>query len=90
MLAEGAFSGGDTEVFRPLIHELLEHDEYLLLADYRSYVEAQRRVDESYRDRSLWSRMSILNVARCGKFSSDRAIREYAESIWRIEPVPID
>jgi starch phosphorylase len=64
----------------------LHHDEYLLMADYRAYVDCQQEVDHAYRDTARWNRMSILNVARMGKFSSDRAIREYAERIWRLEP----
>ena len=62
----------------------------MLLADYRSYVNCQDRVAESYRDMESWTRMSILNVARIGKFSSDRSIREYCERIWNAKPVPVD
>jgi starch phosphorylase len=61
----------------------------MLLADFRSYVDCQARVGEAYRDKERWTRMSILNVARSGKFSSDRTIREYCEAIWRVKPVQI-
>ncbi|MBS1214506.1 MAG: glgP, partial [Proteobacteria bacterium] len=59
---------------------------YLLMADYRSYVDCQQQVGQTYCEGALWTRMSILNVARMGKFSSDRAIREYAEQIWHVNP----
>ena len=68
---------------------LLAHDEYLVLADYASYMESQDQVNRAYRDPERWARMSILNVARMGKFSSDRSIREYSEKIWKVEPVPV-
>jgi len=89
LIRDGAFSGGDRERFRPLVESLLNHDEYMLLADYPSYVGCQRHVGETWHDRERWTRMSILNVARAGKFSSDRAIREYCEDIWRVEPMAI-
>jgi starch phosphorylase len=76
-LISGQFSSGDPDLFRPLYDSLLSQDEYMLLADYRSYIDCQERVSAAYRDRDRWNRMSILNVARMGKFSSDRAIREY-------------
>jgi starch phosphorylase len=87
LIDSGLFAHGDTELFRPLTGHLLHHDEYLLLADYRSYVDCQQEVDRAYRDPAHWTRMSILNVARMGKFSSDRSIREYARDIWRLEPL---
>jgi starch phosphorylase len=89
LIASGAFAGGDPGLFRPLLDQLLEHDDYLLLADYRAYVDAQAEVDRAFRDPERWTRMSILNVARAGKFSSDRAIREYGERIWKVKPLPI-
>jgi starch phosphorylase len=84
-VAGGAFSSGDREVFRPLVDSLLERDDYLLLADYRAYVDAQARVDAAYADRAHWTRMAILNCARVGRFSSDRSIRDYCREIWHIE-----
>ena len=88
-LNAGYFSRGDKDLFRPLVDSLLSHDTFLLLADFASYLEAQQKVDAAYRDREHWTRMAILNVARMGKFSSDRAIREYCRDIWRIQPIPV-
>jgi starch phosphorylase len=87
-IARGDFSRGDLDLFRPLLESLLERDEFLLLADYRPYLEAQERAGRAFLDQEEWTRKSILNVARVGIFSSDRAIREYCERIWRIRPVP--
>jgi len=89
MIGDGTFSGGDRQLYQPLLTHLLEHDTYLLLADYRSYIDTQAEVDRAYRDTARWTRMSILNVARSGKFSSDRSIREYCDKIWGAKPVPI-
>ena len=83
-LASGQFSRGDAYVFQPLIGSLLSRDEFLVFADYQSYVDCQQRVGEIYQDVDRWTRMSILNSARMGRFSSDRSIREYCEKIWRI------
>jgi starch phosphorylase len=88
LIASGRF-GGDPERFRPLVDGLLHHDPYLLLADFDAYVDCQQRVDEAYRDPEHWTRMSILNTARSGSFSSDRTIREYASHIWSVEPVKV-
>ncbi len=89
LIRSGFFSRGDTELFRPLIDGLLFQDPYLLLADFQSYVDCQAKVSEAYRDTERWTRMSILNTARSGKFSSDRTIREYCTDIWDVQPVPI-
>jgi starch phosphorylase len=89
LIQSGYFSHGNREVFRPLLDSLLGHDEYLVLADYRSYVEAQDEVSQAFLDEDSWTRKSILNVARMGKFSSDRTIEEYCRDIWNVEPVPI-
>jgi len=88
-IGSGHFSGGDAELFRPLVDNLLDHDPFLLLADYQSYIDCQDRVSSAYRDQDGWVRMSVLNVARMGKFSSDRSIREYCENIWKIKPVKV-
>ena len=82
-LAAGVFSQGDRELFRPLVEHLWQRDDYLLLADYQAYVDAQDRVATVFRDRKRWTEMAILNVARMGKFSSDRSIREYCRDIWK-------
>jgi starch phosphorylase len=66
---------------------LLHHDPFMVLADYQAYIDCQDSAAEVYRDQERWTRMSILNVARMGKFSSDRSIREYCEKIWRVKPV---
>ncbi len=86
-LRSGHFSQGDGELFRPLVDNLLDHDPFMLLADYQSYIDCQYRVSSAYRDQEQWVRMSILNVARMGKFSSDRSIREYCDNIWKIKPI---
>lgn len=90
LVASGAFSPGDPGLFLPLVNALLYHDAFMLLADYRPYVDCQARVDAAWLDPDAWTRMSILNVARIGRFSSDRSIREYCEKIWRVGPVPIE
>jgi len=85
-IASGAFPDGDGGLFAPLVHSLLEHDEYMLLADYQSYLDTQQRVSDAYLDPVNWTRMSILNSARVGRFSSDRSVREYCRDIWHINP----
>lgn len=89
-LAKGYFSHGDPTLFRPLVDNLLNSDPYKVLADYRSYVDCQTRISECYRNQTEWTRMSILNVARMGKFSSDRSIHEYAKNIWQVSAVDVD
>jgi len=89
LISSGQFSHGDTEVFRPLVDNLIHDDPFLVMADYASYVECQDRVAAAWQDPDAWSRMSILNTARSGKFSSDRAIREYCDDIWNVGPVTV-
>jgi starch phosphorylase len=89
-LAGGLYSLGDRSLFRPLVDTLLTHDEYMLLADYPSYIDAQHSVGHCYRNAGDWARRSILTVARMGRFSSDRSIREYCRDIWCVEPMPIE
>ncbi len=89
LVRSGVFSNGDTELFRPLLDSLLKYDEYMLLHDYRSYIECQEEVGRRYRDRDAWVRSSILNTARMGKFSSDRAIKQYGEEVWKVKPVRV-
>jgi starch phosphorylase len=87
LIASGFFSDGDRELFRPLVESLLNRDDYMLLADYQAYVDCQQRVSEAYREQKNWMRMSILNSARVGRFSSDRSIREYCRDIWDVWPI---
>ena len=87
-IARGDFSGGDAGTYRPLVEHLLTRDDYLLLADYREYVDMQGTVLAAYRDEEEWTRKSILNTARSGRFSSDRSIREYCAKIWKARPIP--
>ena len=90
LIGSGYFSDGDKDLFRPLINNLLHHDEYLLFPDYQAYVDCQLAVEKTYLEQNSWTRMSILNTARMGKFSSDRSIADYAERVWSIKPLPID
>lgn len=83
----GSFSHGDTELFRSIIDDLLMKDTYLHLVDYPAYILRQDDVDRAYRDREAWTRISILNTARCGFFSSDRAVQQYCDDIWKVSPV---
>ena len=89
LIGSGFFSHGDTDLFAPLLSDLWNRDPYLLCADFASYMACQEEVGRQYKDPEHWSRMSILNVARIGKFSSDRAIQEYCDDIWRVRPVSI-
>ncbi|QQY09974.1 MAG: glycogen/starch/alpha-glucan phosphorylase [Candidatus Xiphinematobacter sp.] len=73
----------------PLRENLIHQDPFLALADFRSYSNCQQRVEATFRDKSLWARMAILNTARVGKFSSDRAVSEYASEIWKLDPIPV-
>ena len=89
LIADGTFTHGDTEVLRPVLDNLVHDDPFLVLADYRSYVDCQARVSTAWRDPDTWSHMSILNTARSGKFSSDRAIAEYCDEIWKVPPMSV-
>lgn len=83
-ISMGVFSRGDRSLFKPLIDELVWQDRYMVLADFASYMEVQDRIDREWADVESWTRKSILNVARMGKFSSDRSIQDYRERIWRL------
>ena len=85
----GAFSAGDQQLFRPIVDSLLNDDQYLLLADYQSYVDCQETVSHAYQDQEHWTRMSILNAARMCYFSSDRSITDYARDIWNVKPLAL-
>jgi starch phosphorylase len=83
----GALAAGDTALFAPIVEDLLTYDPYMVLEDFASYVETERRAADLWQDASSWTRMSILNVARVGHFSSDRSSREYCERVWHARPV---
>jgi starch phosphorylase len=89
MIAGNIFSPAEPGIFQPIIDSLMSSDYYMLLADYEDYIRVQDEVAATYRDRDKWNRMSLLNTARIAKFSSDRAIMEYAKNIWNIKPVKV-
>ncbi|MCS6885111.1 MAG: glycogen/starch/alpha-glucan phosphorylase [Acidobacteriota bacterium] len=91
MIRDGFFSPHQRDLFHPIYHSLVDGgDRYMLLADFQSYLDCQQRVDETYVQPDKWDRMSILNTARLGKFSSDRTIMQYAQEIWKVQPVKIE
>lgn len=84
-IADGVFSGGNRELFKPLVDSLMSpHDQYLLLRDFESYIDCQNQVNKTFLDQKKWTSMAILNVARMGKFSTDRTIKQYSNEIWGI------
>jgi len=85
-VASGALAHGDAQLFKPLVDNLLSADPFLVLADYDAYAACQARVSEAWRDTEAWTRMSILNAARMGRFSSDRSIRDYCSRVWNVTP----
>ena len=95
-LVDGTYSHGDKEMYRDLYNSLLNThssdraDTYFILKDFRSYAEAQTRVEEAYRDKERWAKMALLNTASCGKFTSDRTIQEYVDDIWKLDKVTVD
>jgi starch phosphorylase len=90
MIRTGFFSRSEPDLFKPVFDSLVYHDEYMLLADYQSYIDCQDQVDKMYRDKAKWAEMSIMNVARSGKFSSDRTVNEYCKDIWKVNPVKVN
>jgi starch phosphorylase len=88
-LGDGTFSRGERELFRPIVESVLDGDPWMLAADFRSYLDAQAAVERAFLDPDRWTRMSILNTARVGRFSSDRSIADYCRDVWRVAPVPI-
>jgi len=89
-IATGHFSRGDKDIFRPIVAKLLSsRDEYVHLADLQPFIDMQQQVDVEYGDRSSWNRKALLNIARMGKFSSDRTVSEYARDIWKIRPAVV-
>ena len=95
-LVDGTYAKGDREMYRDLYNSLLNKkgsdraDMYFILKDFRPYAEAQKKVEEAYRDKEGWARKALLNTACCGKFSSDRTIREYIEDIWKLDPIKVE
>jgi starch phosphorylase len=86
LIASGALSHGDAGLFRPIVDQLLTDDPYVLMADYQSYVDCQDEVAMLWRNPAAWTSRSIVNVARVGRFSSDRSIADYCERIWHVTP----
>tara|TARA_Y100001968_G_scaffold1655_1_gene1410 strand:+ start:16455 stop:18974 length:2520 start_codon:yes stop_codon:yes gene_type:complete len=86
----GHFSNGDSELFKPLINNLRNNDPFFVMADFADYLRAQDEVSKAWHDRKRWNKMSLLNTARSGFFSSDRSIREYCENIWQVKPFPVE
>lgn len=89
LISSGFFTHGDKQCLRPLVDNLRSRDPFLVLADFAAYDQCQLQVDQVYQQPSVWARMSILNTARMGKFSSDRSIKEYCQNIWKVTPQPI-
>ncbi|MBP5177961.1 MAG: glycogen/starch/alpha-glucan phosphorylase, partial [Lachnospiraceae bacterium] len=94
-MINGYYSPQNTELFRELYNSLLEQnggeraDQYFILKDFRSYADAQKKIEAMYRDESRWAKSAMLNVAKCGKFSSDRTIEEYVQDIWHLEKLTV-
>ena len=94
-LIDGTYSHENLDLFREIYNSLLETngyeraDQYFILKDFRSYEAAQKKVEEAYRDEERWAKMAMLQTAKCGKFSSDRTIEEYAKEIWNLEKVTL-
>jgi starch phosphorylase len=88
-IASNRFSPERPGLFQPLVDALLSSDHYLITADYAAYVAQQDLAEQAYRDADGWARKSILNMARCGFFSSDRAVQQYCEDIWKINPLRV-
>jgi starch phosphorylase len=90
LIRDGFFSPEAPTRFRPLMDRLIAHDEYCVFADFDDYAATQQSLAEAYLDRPRWLRMSAINIAKNGRFSSDRTIREYARDIWGIDPVSVE
>jgi starch phosphorylase len=89
LIGNDFFSPTESGLFRPIYDELMYHDDFCLMADFDSYVAAQEQAEKAYHEKRRWTRMAILNVARCGKFSSDRTIAQYARDIWDVDRLDI-
>jgi starch phosphorylase len=90
MIAANYFNPKEIGIFDDMVRGLMEVDYYCLFADYQSYIDAQDKVAELYRNNESWTKKSILNVARAAKFSSDRSVKEYAQKIWKVKPIKIN
>ena len=90
MIANGYFSKDEPDLFKSITNDLLNNDYYLLLADFQAYLVAQEQVEETFKDKDRWCKMSIINCANMGIFSSDRTIEEYNRDIWKSKPVPVE
>ena len=88
-MINGFYCNDNPDLFRPLYDSLLQHDQYFILKDFDSYVKAQQKVDEAYRNESRWAKMAMLNTACSGKFTSDRTIEQYAKEIWKLEKIKV-
>ena len=86
----GHFSNGDKELFKPLLNSLTGHDPFFVMADFEDYLNKQDIVSECWNNKKAWNKMALLNTARSGYFSSDRSIREYCKSIWKVSPMPVE
>ena len=95
-LMDGTYANGDHEMYKDLYNSLLNTqctdraDTYFILKDFRSYAEAQKKVEEAYKDKDRWSKMAMMNTACSGKFTSDRTIEEYVTDIWKLEKVVVE
>ena len=86
----GHFSNGDKELFKPLLNSLTGSDPFFVMADFEDYLKTQEIVSKAWNDKQKWNKMALLNTARSGYFSSDRSIREYCDSIWKVSPMPVE
>ena len=89
-LVDGSYANGNTEQYRELYNSLLNRDVYFILKDFRAYAEAQKKVEEAYKDQNRWAKMALLQTASCGKFSSDRTIQEYVDDIWKLDKITVE
>ena len=90
MCIRDSFSNGDKELFKPLLNSLTGHDPFFVMADFEDYLNKQDVVSEYWNNKKSWNKMALLNTARSGYFSSDRSIREYCKSIWKVSPMPVE
>jgi starch phosphorylase len=90
LVSSGQFSDGDRDLFGPLLHGLLQSDSFFVLADFEAYLQAQQRIDGRWLDQRGWRHSSLMNTARSGFFSSDRSIQDYADRVWKVDPMPVE